>query len=132
MYVPQDDEWPSCGRNVELDRILAGLERIMELSIAEYFNSPVDLDAYPHYAIIINYPIDLNMIKERVENQYYRRVNSIQWDVRQIEANARKFNEPKSEIVRNANFITELILEFIKLVCLLTDLCFFSPNKFFF
>ncbi len=35
-------EWPSCGRDEECNRIFAGLERLMELSIAEYFNHPVD------------------------------------------------------------------------------------------
>ena len=43
IYIPVEYEWPSCGRDEECDRILAGLERIMELSIAEYFNYPVDL-----------------------------------------------------------------------------------------
>jgi hypothetical protein len=114
IYIPVEYEWPSCGRDEECDRILAGLERIMELLIAEYFNYPVDLDAYPHYAIIIGYPIDLNTIKQRLENRYYRRINSIQWDVRIIENNATRFNERKSDIVRQASLLTELLLEFIK------------------
>ncbi len=113
MYTPDDDEWPSCGRDAECDRLVAGFQRIMELSIAEYFTTPVDLDKYPLYAITINYPIDLNTIKVRLENRYYRRVSSIQWDIRHIEANAKKFNEPKSEIVRKAGFITLLLNEFI-------------------
>ena len=116
IYIPEDYEWPSCLRDSECDRILAGLEHIMELAIAEYFNYPVDLDAYPKYAMVIGYPIDLNTIKQRLENRYYRRVNSIQWDVRHIENNARKFNEKKSDIVRQASLLTELLLEFIKCV----------------
>lgn len=113
IYTPDQYEWPSCGRDSECERILAGLEKIMELSIAEYFNYPVDLDAYPLYAIIIGYPIDLNTIKQRLENRYYRRVNSIQWDVRIIERNAVNFNEKKSDIVRQAALLTDILLEFI-------------------
>lgn len=112
-YEPDIDDWPSCGKDIECERILIGLEKIMELSVAEVFNIPVDLDAYPSYAVSIAYPIDLNTIKQRLENRYYRRINSIQWDVRLIETNACEFNEPDSEIVRKAKFITKLLMEFI-------------------
>lgn len=50
LYVPNGQEWPTLGRDYECERILTGLEFIMELSIAEYFNFPVDLDAFPAYA----------------------------------------------------------------------------------
>ena len=85
----------------------------MQLSIAEHFNYPVDLDAYPRYAMAIGYPIDLNTIKERLENRYYRRLSALQWDVRLIQTNATKFNVAKSEIVQRATLLTSLILEFI-------------------
>ena len=85
----------------------------MELSIAEYFNYPVDLDSFPMYAMTIDYPIDLNTIKERLENRYYRRINSLQWDVIKIETNAILFNQPKSDIVRKATLLCELLMEFI-------------------
>ena len=113
LYKADSDEWPSDGRDVECERILRGLQRIMELSIAELFNYPVDLETFPTYPILIAYPIDLNTIRERIENRYYRRVNSIQWDVRYIESNACEFNEPNTEIVKNAILLTELLLEFI-------------------
>ncbi len=113
LYVPEEDEWPAEGRDAECERILKGLQKIMELSIAEHFNYPVDLDAYPDYAVLIEYPIDLNTIRERLENRYYRRINSIQWDVRKIETNANKYNERNSDIVRKAALLCELLLEFI-------------------
>lgn len=113
LYSPTMNEWPGVGRDYECERILNGLQKIMELSIAEPFNFPVDLDSFPNYAIYIDYPIDLNTIRERLDNRYYRRVNSIQWDVRKIETNAAKFNQPKSEIVKKATLLTELLLEFI-------------------
>ncbi len=43
-----------------------------------------------------------------------RRVTSIQYDVRMIEANAKVFNEPQSNIVRCACLITELLLRLIR------------------
>lgn len=35
----------------------------MELAIAEPFVAPVDLNVYPTYAYIVEYPIDLSTIK---------------------------------------------------------------------
>ena len=72
LYVPLDSEWPSIGRDEECDRIVGGLEKIMELAIAEPFIVPVDMNAYPVYYIIVEYPVDLSMIKARLENRFYR------------------------------------------------------------
>jgi len=77
-YTPRAYEWPSCGRNEDCDRIVRGMEQIMELSIAEPFLVPVDLNDFPIYAMIIEYPIDLSTIKQRLENRFYRRVAAIQ------------------------------------------------------
>ena len=44
----------------------------MELSIAEHFLAPVDLNAFPVYAMVIEYPIDLSTIKDRLNNRFYR------------------------------------------------------------
>lgn len=113
LYIPESGEWPGVGREYECERILNGLAKIRELSIAEHFNFPVDLDSFPDYAIHIEYPIDLNTIFERLQSLYYRRVNSIQWDVRKIESNASKYNEAKSDIVKKAMLLCEVLLEFI-------------------
>ena len=72
LYTPKDIEWPAHGREVECDRIVHGLAGIMELSMAEWFNVPVDLNAFPEYAFVIAYPIDLTTVKERLENRFYR------------------------------------------------------------
>ena len=72
MYRPQAAEWPSGGRELACVRIARGFERIMELSISESFLAPVDLNAFPFYAMVIEYLIDLSTIKARLENYYYR------------------------------------------------------------
>ncbi|ESP01057.1 hypothetical protein LOTGIDRAFT_140025, partial [Lottia gigantea] len=113
LYTPKANEWPPEGRDVECDRIVHGLELLMEHRIAEYFSAPVDLSAFPSYAIVIEYPIDLSTIKARLENRFYRRVNAIQYDVRYLETNARKFNEPNSQIVQSAKILTDTILRLI-------------------
>ena len=72
MYSPKDGEWPKNDRDYECDRGSRGLEKIMELSIAEPFLTPVDLDAFPWYAMVIEYPVDLSTIKARLDNRFYR------------------------------------------------------------
>lgn len=37
--------------------------QVMELAIAEPFVAPVDLNVYPTYAYVVEYPIDLSTIK---------------------------------------------------------------------
>lgn len=113
LYSPKPGEWSSEGREIETERILCGIEAVIEHSAAEPFNAPVDLNAFPEYGIIIEYPIDLSTIKARLENGYYRRINALQWDIRHIESNAKKFNEDGTSISRSASIITETLLQFI-------------------
>ena len=72
MYTPIPNEWPAGGRDIDNDRCARGFEQIMELRIAEHFLAPVDLNLYPAYARVVAYPMDLNTIKERLHNRYYR------------------------------------------------------------
>lgn len=83
LYQCKEEDWPPDGdRDEECQRILAGMEQVMTLSAAEPFAAPVDLNQYPSYAVIVEYPIDLTTIKARLENRFYRRVTSVQYDVR--------------------------------------------------
>ena len=113
MYQPSDAEWPTHGRDAECDRIIGGLEQVMTLSVAEPFLVPVDLNAFPLYAMTVEYPIDLTLIRSRLENRFYRRVAAVQYDVRYIEQNAERFNQPGSDIVQQAKIVTELCLRLI-------------------
>nr|CAD7196832.1 unnamed protein product [Timema douglasi] len=114
LYQPRAEEWPQGDRDATCRRILAGLDQVMCLSVAESFIAPVDLNRYPTYAYVVEYPIDLSTIKGRFENRFYRRVTSAQFDVRYIATNAEKFNEPSSQIVKKARIATELCLKIMK------------------
>ena len=113
-YDPKPGEWPAVGRDTECDRIIAGLEQIMSLRIAESFAVPVDLNAFPIYALIIAYPVDLSTVKARLENRFYRRIAALQYDVQHIETNARTFNDAHAAIVEHAHIVTDLCLQFIR------------------
>lgn len=115
LYRARAEDWPPGGdRDAECDRISAGISQVMSLAIAEPFAAPVDLNLYPSYAFVVEYPMDLSTIKARLDNRFYRRVTAVQYDVRYVYTNACKFNEPKSDIVRAASIISDLCLEIIR------------------
>lgn len=114
LYQPKDEEWPMGDRDIVCNRIIEGLEQVMTLSIAEPFNAPVDLSRYPTYAYVVDYPIDLTTIKARFENRFYRRIAAAQFDARYLAANAETFNEPHSQIIKQARIISDICLKIIK------------------
>ncbi|XP_067841033.1 PH-interacting protein isoform X2 [Heptranchias perlo] len=114
LYKSQEEEWGCRKREAECERILGGINQLITLDIAAPFVAPVDLQAYPLYCTVVAYPTDLNTIKERVENRFYRRMSSLMWEIRYIEHNARTFNEPGSPIVKSAKFVIDVLLQFIK------------------
>lgn len=116
LYRPSKEEWPRGDREGSCRRIVAGFEQVLGLAIAEAFLTPVDLNAYPTYAFVVEYPIDLSTIKARFENHFYRRITSAQFDVRYLATNAEKFNEKHSNIVKHARIITDLCLRILRLV----------------
>ncbi|CAH1970957.1 unnamed protein product [Acanthoscelides obtectus] len=114
LYRTVSSDWPNGDRDLVTKHILAGLTKVMELAIAEPFLVPVDINVYPTYAKIIEYPIDLSTIKTRFESNFYRRLTAAQFDIRYLSTNAEKFNARHSVIVRNARIVTELCLRIVK------------------
>ncbi|KAI5754684.1 hypothetical protein M8J77_010648 [Diaphorina citri] len=114
LYHPRPDEWPQGDRDATCEKIITGLEEVMGLSVAEPFLVPVDISQYPAYAYVVEYPVDLTTLRARFQNRFYRRITSAQFDVRYLAANAEKFNEPHSNIVKYARIITDLLLRIIK------------------
>ncbi|KAM5281188.1 bromodomain and WD repeat-containing protein 1 [Ctenodactylus gundi] len=114
LYKPQDGEWGQKSRDEECDRIISGIDQLLNLDIAAAFAGPVDLCTYPKYCTVVAYPTDLYTIRMRLVNRFYRRLSALIWEVRYIEHNARTFNEPGSVIARSAKKITDQLLKFIK------------------
>lgn len=114
LYQPKEEEWPKGSREATTKRILNALQSIMSLGIADPFLAPVDLNIYPTYAKAVAYPIDLTTIKNRFENNFYRRITSAQFDVRFLAHNAEEFNKPHTNIVRHARIISDLCLKTIR------------------
>jgi bromodomain and WD repeat domain-containing protein 1/3 len=81
----------------------------MQLAIAEPFNYPVDLTAYPEYMLDVEYPMDLSLVKARLDNRFYRRTDAIEYDLSFVYVNAASFNRPRSDIVKNAKVIKRIV-----------------------
>ncbi|CAG9864164.1 unnamed protein product [Phyllotreta striolata] len=113
LYKTSECDWPYRDLTAITKNIVNGLTKVMELAIAEPFLVPVDINAYPLYAMIIEYPIDLSTIKSRFENRFYRRLIAAQFDIRYLATNAEKFNEKRSNIVKHAKILTELCLRIV-------------------
>ncbi|XP_036898863.1 bromodomain and WD repeat-containing protein 1 isoform X1 [Sturnira hondurensis] len=114
LYKPQDGEWGHKSRDEECERIISGIDQLLNLDIAAAFAGPVDLCTYPKYCTVVAYPTDLYTIRMRLVNRFYRRLSALVWEVRYIEHNARTFNEPESVIAQSAKKITDQLLKFIK------------------
>uniref|UniRef100_A0A8C3EF77 Bromodomain and WD repeat-containing protein 1 n=1 Tax=Corvus moneduloides TaxID=1196302 RepID=A0A8C3EF77_CORMO len=113
LYKPQEGEWGMKSRDEACERIIRGIDQLMTLDMSAAFAGPVDLCTYPKYCTVIAYPTDLNTIRTRLANRFYRRISALVWEVRYIESNARTFNEPGSAIARAAKKITTQLLKFI-------------------
>ena len=50
----------------------------------------------------------------QVKSGVFRRITSLQFDIRYLEVNANKFNEPRSQICRSAKIITDALLQFVR------------------
>eukprot|EP00057_Strongylocentrotus_purpuratus_P011327 XP_011665801.1 PREDICTED: PH-interacting protein [Strongylocentrotus purpuratus] len=114
LYVPGPGEWGETDRDTCCDRLLKCLQQVMELRIAEQFNTPVDLSRYPSYAYMVPYPTDLSTIMRRLERRFYRRITALQWEVRKLEQNALEFNERDSIIVQWAETMVKILMEVTK------------------
>ncbi|KAM3934677.1 bromodomain and WD repeat-containing protein 1 [Leptodactylus fuscus] len=125
LYYPQDGEWGKGNQDSECERIICGIDQLLNLDIAGPFAAPVDLSVYPSYSLMIAYPTDLSTIRMRLVNRFYRRVSALIWEVRYIEHNARTFNEPGSNITKSAKKISDLLVKFImdSSCSSITDLC---------
>lgn len=124
MYQSDNlEDWPSGGMDAECDRILRGLDDIMQLDIAKPFNEPVDLTQIPLYAKTIPYLMDLSTFRERLNNRFYRRKDALKFDVSFIRSNAELFNETGTEIVTKARMLDHILKSFINDVnCVVTEL----------
>jgi len=65
---------------------------------------------YPDYYKVINDPIDLKTIATKIQNGVYMNLNDLEKDLIQMVKNAKAYNEPGSQIYKDANSLRKLII----------------------
>lgn len=77
------------------------------------FIEDVDKNIYADYLAFVEVEMNITLIQKRLENQYYKSKDQLQKDIRQIEENAIKFNDPTSDVIKLANELVNMLIELI-------------------
>ncbi|UJR20847.1 hypothetical protein I4U23_023957 [Adineta vaga] len=64
---------------------------------------------YPDYYLIVTKPIDLKMIAMKIQNNEYGTLDDMENDLLLMISNARKYNDPKSQIYKDACALKKII-----------------------
>uniref|UniRef100_A0A6I8SE42 Protein polybromo-1 n=1 Tax=Xenopus tropicalis TaxID=8364 RepID=A0A6I8SE42_XENTR len=76
--------------------------------ISELFQKLPSKVHYPDYYAIIKDPIDLKTIAQRIQTGHYKSVNAMAKDIDLLTKNAKTYNEPGSQVFKDANTIKKL------------------------
>ena len=79
-------------------------------TIFHYFERPVDKVTFNNYLDLIPVEMNLELIFERLRNQFYLSKTGLETDLRLIEANALKYNSGKSPVTTFARFLVEILV----------------------
>ncbi|KAM9443718.1 protein polybromo-1 isoform 2-T3 [Clarias gariepinus] len=76
--------------------------------VSELFQRLPSKLQYPDYYAIIKEPIDLKAIAQRIQIGYYKSVNHMSKDIDLLVKNAKTYNEPGSQVFKDANTIKKI------------------------
>ncbi|KAI9651801.1 MAG: hypothetical protein M1831_007583 [Alyxoria varia] len=72
-----------------------------------------DPDEFPEYYEDITSPIAIDTIEEKLKNREYPNMNALDSDVKRMVANAKQFNESKSEIYSDAERVRKMTFNYM-------------------
>ena len=64
---------------------------------------------YPEYFELIKEPMDLKMAAEKIQKNKYKEISELEKDLQLIFTNARTFNEPGSQIYKDAGILSKVV-----------------------
>ncbi|XP_072522268.1 protein polybromo-1 isoform X2 [Salminus brasiliensis] len=79
--------------------------------VSELFQRLPSKIQYPDYYAIIKEPIDLKAIAQRIQISYYKSVNHMAKDIDLLVKNAKTYNEPGSQVFKDANTIKKVFAQ---------------------
>ncbi|KAM8868716.1 protein polybromo-1-like isoform 1-T3 [Synchiropus picturatus] len=80
-------------------------------SISDLFQKLPSKVQYPDYYAVIKDPIDLRTIAQRIQCGYYKSVSAMAKDIDLIAKNAKTYNEPGSQVFKDANTIKKVFIQ---------------------
>uniref|UniRef100_A0A0N4ZFJ7 galactosylgalactosylxylosylprotein 3-beta-glucuronosyltransferase n=1 Tax=Parastrongyloides trichosuri TaxID=131310 RepID=A0A0N4ZFJ7_PARTI len=107
------DDWGNFTRIEVLTRAKTVIDALMNQPETKLFVEKVDLTMFEDYLLFVGEPIDLEIIKERLYNNYYRRLISLEDDIRNIVYNCISYNYEDSEYTDKSKAIVETIIAYI-------------------
>lgn len=69
----------------------------------------LSLQKYPEYYQVIEHPIDLKMVAQRIQAKHYKTIDDLEDDLAVLFNNACSFNEPGSRIFKDARILKKLV-----------------------
>ncbi|CAL8336920.1 unnamed protein product [Lota lota] len=109
----EDESTPTCLKeHLEhlLDAVVSHTEPTGRL-VSELFQKLPSKVQYPDYYAIIKDPIDLRIIAQKIQMGNYRSVSAMAKDIDLLTKNAKNYNEPGSQVFKDANTIKKLFAQ---------------------
>lgn len=94
---------PTCLTNEQTKALLGILDSLeSDMHVKAIFSAPVDTRTFVDYNQMIEVPMDISVIRRRLDQQYYTNVYSVLADIKLIRDNCYKYNKMGSEITSEA------------------------------
>ena len=102
---------PSCLTKTQKETMFSILDTIEKDTYAsKTFSAPVDTRIYVDYLLMIENPIHISNIRERLQLRYYTNVYSLRSDVKLIVENCNKYNKPDTSVSMEAESMYEIFV----------------------
>ncbi|KAM9410172.1 protein polybromo-1-like isoform 5-T5 [Pholidichthys leucotaenia] len=109
----EDESVPTYLKEV-LDHLLDSVVSYTEPTgrlVSELFQKLPSKMQYPDYYAIIKEPIDLKIIAQKIQLGHYRSINAMAKDIDLLVKNAKTYNEPGSQVFKDANTIKKIFAQ---------------------
>ncbi|UJR28717.1 hypothetical protein I4U23_009946 [Adineta vaga] len=83
---------------------------IEQRAMADIFLFLPSRKLYPDYYLVVTHPIDLKTIAMKIQNNQYLTLDDMENDLVLMVTNAKKYNDPKSQIYKDAGALKKMII----------------------
>lgn len=91
--------------------VMTAVDPLDDRSLHTMFQLLPSKKHYPEYYAVIEHPIDLKFIANKIQTNAYTSLNEIEKDLLQMVKNAQIFNEPGSQIYKDAKTLKKIFMQ---------------------